>query len=120
MSPILKAWFSVAVLITLFCFGLWLFTDHHYYTKFQVVEQVEVTEDEDDIFANTGFYDDEETPTKTIIRDEFHFGLFPTPQGLFDKHILSVFTFAVPAWGLFAALWLLMRLRRKSPIPTDS
>ncbi len=105
MSRLVAFTLTGAVLVTLGAFGVWAATDRHYYTKFEVVEQVEVAVDPDDPFADTGLFDDE-IQTETVSRDEFHLGLLPVPQGIFDKHALSVTTLVVPVWVLvLAALW---------------
>ncbi len=104
---------SLAVLVTLTALGAWAATERHYYTKFEVVERVEMAVDPDDPFADTGFFDDE-PQMETVIRDEFHLGLLPVPQSLLDKHILSVMTLVGPAWALvLAAMWWKRRTNRR-------
>jgi hypothetical protein len=92
----------------------WALTGRHYYTKFRVVETVEQEVDANDPFAGTGFYDEDDSgQTKTVVRDEFHLGLLPVPQGIFDKHMVSVVSIAVPLWGLAAvAAWVTRRRNR--------
>ncbi len=103
----------LAAIVTIGTLATWLATGRHYFTKFEVVEKVKVSVAEDDPLAGTGFYDDESVE-KTVRRDEFHLGLLPTPQGLFDKHILSVASLLAPTWGLCVVfLWWLHRRRRK-------
>ena len=97
---------SVAFSVTIMAVGLWLVTDAHWYTKYQVVERTQQAVDPDDLLAGTGFYDDEIVET-TLHKDEFHLGLLPTPQGVFDKHALSVVTIAAPFWA-----WFLFAFRR--------
>jgi hypothetical protein len=82
---------------------LWQATGGDYYTKYQVVEQVQKTVDPDDPLAAAGFYEGG-TRTETVVRDEFRFGLLPTPRDILDKHSLSVVSIASPAWlvALFA------------------
>ena len=89
----------LTLLITVGCLFVWGATGRHYYTKYQVVEQVAVEVAADDPLAAAGFYDDQTPPVQTVIRDEFHFGLLPTPRGLFDKHMLSLLTVISPLWA---------------------
>lgn len=100
------------LLISMITVGVWIATDRHSYTKFEVVETVEAPVKSDDPLAGTGFYD-EGTLEKTVHRAEFHLGLFPTPRGLFDKHVLSVMTILTATWGFYLGLLLLSR--RRSP-----
>ena len=100
------------LLISVITVGVWIATDRHSYTKFEVVETVEAPVESDDPLAGTGFYD-EGTLKKTVRRAEFHLGLFPTPRGLFDKHALSVMTILTATWGFYLGLLLLNR--RRSP-----
>ena len=105
MSRFLFISLSLAVFITLAALSAWAATGRHYYTKFEVVEQVEAAVDPDDPFADTGLYDDE-FQTETVTRDEFHLGLLPVPQSLLDKHVVSVMTLAGPVWVLvLAVMW---------------
>lgn len=116
---------GVALLATFIALGVWAATDRHSYTKFEVVEQVEAQASEDDPFAGTGFYEEEDgsTARETVKRDEFHLGLVPTPQGLFDKHMISVATIAAPFWALFVvalvAMWWMNR-RGRAPVGKTS
>ena len=99
-----------AILISAITVGLWIATDRHSYTKFEVVETVEARVEEDDPLAGTGFYD-EGLQEKTIHKAEFHLGLLPPPRGLFDKHVLSVMTILTATWGFYLGLLLLSRRR---------
>jgi len=101
----------LGVVTTIASLAVWAATDRHYYTKFRVVEEVERQVDTDDPFANTGLY--EEGQTETVARDEFHLGLLPTPQGIFDKHAMSVLTFAAPPWVVAGALAFVARRQRR-------
>ncbi len=92
-----------AALVTLAAFAAWLATDRHAYTKFEVVERVEVPVAAGDPLAAAGFYEDGKN-VQTVRRPEFHLGLLPTPQRLLDKHIVSVLTIAAPAWMVTAVL----------------
>jgi hypothetical protein len=106
---------AVAALVTVTCLILWLATGSHAYTKFTVVERVEIEPDPDDPLSGTGFYDDDAGYTIET-RDSFHFGLIPTPQGIFDKHMLSVVSIAVPVWVVaIVAVWFSRRRGERSP-----
>lgn len=94
----MKPLIAVALVMTVVAIGLWLGTGIHPYTKFQDVVQEETPIDPDDPFAEAGFYDEDETITQVVTRDVFYFGLLPTPQGLMDKHSLSVFSIVIPVW----------------------
>lgn len=105
----------LAVLLTAAALALWGATGCHAYTKYEVIEQVPAKAEPDDPFADTGFLEGDEPPMETVRRDEFHLGIFPTPQGIFDKHAVSVLTIAVPPWLLFGvAVVLRRRARRRS------
>lgn len=95
----------LAVLVTVVSLVTWQATGGDWYTKFEVVEQVDVNPDPSDPLAAAGFYDGEAV-TRTEARDEFRLGLLPTPSRLLDKHILSVATLTGPLWGLgMVAFW---------------
>ena len=113
----LKPLILIAVVISLATVGTWLVTGRHYYTKFEVVEQVRTTPGDDDPLAGTGFYDDARVET-TERRDEFHLGLLPTPQGLLDKHILSVASILGPTWALPMFLFWVRTRRHKRFLPS--
>ena len=105
-----------AFIISLACVVLWQATGGDYYTKYEVVEQIEIETDENDPLAAAGFY--EGSPqTETVVREEFRFGLLPTPQGIFDKHTFSVVTVLGLTWT--PALGLAWRARRKTKYPTS-
>ncbi len=102
----------LALLVTAASLVTWIGTGGDWYTKFEVVEQVEVEPAADDPLVAAGFYDGN-TVTRTVTRDEFRLGLLPIPTGLLDKHALSVATLAGPFWGLaLVAVWLGKRRRR--------
>ena len=107
--PALAAVLTGAALIT------WLATGAHPYTKFEDITREQVPAEEDDPFAEAGFYDGV-TVTTTLTKDVFYFGLLPTPQRLFDKHLLSFVSVVLPAWllvgGFALARW---RIRRRAP-----
>ncbi len=102
-----------AIVVTLATVILWQATGGDYYTKFQVVEEVQSEVDPDDPLAAAGFYESD-TTTHTVTRDAFRFGLLPTPEGLFDKHAVSVASIAGPVWicAIGFAWWT--RRRRKA------
>jgi hypothetical protein len=93
----------LAALVTLAAFIPWQMTGGDYYTKFEVVEQIETPVDENDPLAAAGFYE-EASQTKTVTRREFHLGLLPTWSGLLDKHVISVVSIVSPAWVIAIAL----------------
>ncbi len=100
-----------ALVVTAGVLFLWQATGGNYYTKFEIVEEVELKLDPSDPLAAAGFYG-EGPVTKTISRKEFRLGLLPVPQRLFDKHAISVVTLVFPVWVLGAAyLWLTHRRR---------
>ena len=103
---------AVAIVSTASVLATWAGTGMHPYTKYKVVETVKVEIPADDPLAQTGFYDGSERE-ETVERDEFHLGIFPTPQGLFDKHTLSVVTMVIPFWGVFGLLAWRSRRRRR-------
>lgn len=105
MSSIGKSIIILAIVVTVASLVTWQATGGDWYTKFKVVEQVEVKPDPTDPLAAAGFYDGD-TVTRTETRDEFRLGLLPTPSGLLDKHALSVATLTGPLWVLgLAAFW---------------
>ncbi len=105
MNRMTKAILALALVVTVVSLVTWQATGGDYYTKFEVVEQVEAEASPDDPLAAAGFYDGD-TVTRTETRDEFRLGLLPTPSGLLDKHALSVATLAGPFWALgLAAAW---------------
>ena len=117
MSPS-KSILLAAFILTVAALALWIATGRHAYTKFVVVERVEIDVDPDDPFLETGFYDDA-APTETVARDEFHFGLLPVPERLIDKHILSVASISGVVWFIAVPVAWLTR-RRGSCACSDS
>ena len=77
------------------------------------MEQVQHEVDPNDPLVAAGFYDGS-TNTQSTVRDEFRFGLLPTPQGVFDKHAVSVLTLVAPFWILTLGLYWLNRRRMKA------
>ncbi len=108
----------LSVLLTVATLCTWLSAGAHPYTKYQDVVREEVSTDEDDPFAEAGFYDGD-TVTQTVKKNVFYFGLLPTPQGLFDKHALSVVSFVVPVWlivgGIALVRWHARRRSARGP-----
>ncbi len=110
--PMLKL-LVIAVVLTVAAFGLWLATGAHPYTKYQDVTRQELPTGEDDPFAEAGFYDGD-TVTQTVKKNVFYFGLLPTPQGVFDKHALSVVSVVLPVWLIVGGISLIRwRARRR-------
>jgi len=105
-------YWAIPILITVATLIAWQATGGDAYTKFTVVERVEVQPEADDPLAGTGMFDDTEPRYETIRRDEFHLGLLPTPQGLFDKHMISVASVVGSVWVLFIGGWW---LKKKMP-----
>jgi len=111
--------FVVVAVLTLTTIGIWVGTDRHFYTKFEVVDTVEQQVDPNDPLAGTGFYDDATIET-TVTRQEFHLGMLPTPSGVLDKHALSVVSILGPIWTLVGVWWMVRRfgaLRRHEDVP---
>ncbi len=112
MSKYAKYGLFAAFGLTLLMVGLWQATGGDYYTKFEIVEQVEKEVAADDPLAAAGFYDGG-TTTETVRRDAFRLGLLPTPAGIIDKHLFSVVSVSVPSWMLaLLLLWISRRQRR--------
>lgn len=101
----------LAALVTLATLIAWQMTGGDYYTKFEVIEQVETPVDQNDPLAAAGFYENA-SQTKTVTRPEFHLGLLPTPSGLFDKHALSVVSIVSPVWVIAIGLVWWKRCRQ--------
>ncbi len=103
-----------ATLVTLLALGLWAATGRDAYTKYEVVEEIQRPLDPNDPLAGTGFYENDMVK-EVVRRPEFRLGLFPTPSGIFDKHIVSGATLAGPVWGLaIAVIFLRRRTLRKA------
>lgn len=117
MRPIDWTLLIIPLLATAGCLALWAATGRDAYTKYTVVEKVIREQREDDLFAGTGLFDDEDgSATEVVRRDEFRFGLLPTPQRLFDKHMVSVASISGPLWGIsLVSLWILRRQRKRPP-----
>jgi hypothetical protein len=105
---------GIAVVVTLATVVVWQATGGDYYTKFQVVEEIESETDPDDPLAAAGFYDGDSS-TEVVTRDEFRFGLLPTPEGVFDKHAVSVASISGPVWlGAIGFAWWARRKEKRS------
>jgi hypothetical protein len=106
MARLTKITFGVAVLITLAALFTWQLTGGDYYTKYEVVEQVEKPLDPNDPLVAAGFYEGS-TTMETVARKDFRFGLLPTPSGVLDKHAASVVSVSSPLWlvGLGLLFW---------------
>lgn len=107
-----KTLLTGATIVTLGALALWRSTGGDIYTKYQVVEQTAIPTEAEDPLAGSGFYDSDSV-TITVARDEFRFGLLPTPQGLLDKHIVSLVTVLPPLW-LIVLLPIVLRHRREA------
>ena len=94
----MKPLIAIAGIVTAIAISLWVTTGVHPYTKFEDVVQEEIQIDADDPFAEAGFYDEDETITQVVTKDVFYFGLLPTPQGILDRHALSVVSIIIPVW----------------------
>lgn len=106
--------FGITILVTIAAVVTWQITGGDYYTKFELVEEVEKQIDPDDPLAGTGFYDGD-TLTETVTRKGLRFGLLPTPSGLLDKHMLSVVSVASPLWVVsIGSLWWTRRKRKRA------
>ncbi len=109
MCKLTLIYWAIPMAITIAMLIAWQATGGDAYTKFTVVERVEVQSEADDPLAGTGMFDEGERRYQTQRRDEFRLGLLPTPQGLFDKHVISVASVVGPAWVLFIGGWWLRR-----------
>ena len=99
------------MLLTIAALGVWQVTGGNYYTKFEVVEEIETAIDPDDPLAAAGFYDGA-SQRQTVTRAEFRLGLLPTGMHVLDKHMMSVLSLLVPIWILvFGYRWLYGRRR---------
>jgi hypothetical protein len=79
-----------------------------------VVERSTHEVDAADPLAGTGFYDDDSATEDIVVRNAFRLGFLPTPQGLFDKHMISVSSILAATWGLWLIAW---RVRRRRRVP---
>ncbi len=108
---------GVPLVVTVATLLVWQMTNGDAYTKYTVVEKVTQDVAEDDPLAGTGFFDNDEPRLVTVQRQEFRLGLLPTPQGLFDKHMLSVATILGVIWPVSLLGWWVAR-RKLSQSPS--
>lgn len=113
MTRTIRLAIGVSLVVTIAAFVTWQVTGGDYYTKFEVIEQIESQVNPDDPLAGTGFYDDD-SKKETVVQQGLRFGLLPTPNGLLDKHLISVASVATPPWMIVFGLVLVDRRRRKS------
>ena len=99
--------------LTVLILILWQITGGDYYTKYQVVEEIEKELDQSDPLVAAGFYQSS-TVTETIVKDEFRLGLLPTPTTLFDKHSIAVTTIIAPVWFISAIIFFYRRRNNAS------
>jgi len=99
MNKITKKTIIVAAVLTILILVFWQITGGDFYTKYQVVEEIEKQLDQSDPLVAAGFYENN-TATETIVKNEFRLGLLPTPSGIFDKHSIAVVT-------LLGVIWIL-------------
>ena len=102
----------LGVVVTLATLATWMATGMSPYTKFKIVETIEVEVDPDDPLAGTGFFEGT-TEEKTVQRDAFQLGIFPTAGRLIDKHMVSVATILFPVWSLIGICTWRQRRARK-------
>ena len=106
---------SIVAILTLASVITWQATGGDWYTKYEVVEQIESEADPNDPLVEAGFYEGG-TTTQTVTRDEFRLGLLPTPAGVLDKHALSVASVTGPLWVFaWGFAWFQRRKVRKYP-----
>ena len=108
MSRTMFSLLIISVVITGLALTTWVATGRHPYTKYQEVTREQFSAGADDPFAGTGFYDGS-IVTKTVKKNVFYFGLLPAPQGLFDKHAVSVASVVVPVWLILGGFVLMRR-----------
>jgi len=102
----------ISVGLTLIIFAVWLITGGDYYTKYEMVKEIEKELDPSDPLVAAGFYKDNKI-IEIVTIDEFRLGLLPTPSGVFDKHIVAVVTLIGPVWFITFIIFLVQR-RKKS------
>lgn len=117
MTGLTKVVIVIAILVTAGVLITWQATGGDYYTKFELIEQVETPIDQDDPLAQAGFYDGD-TRVETVRTSGFRMGLLPTPSGLIDKHLISVISIVLPIWIL--ALIMIWKARRDNRIKQAS
>ena len=114
MSILSKTVIMLVAVVTIAAIITWQVTGGDWYTKFEVVEQIESKPDANDPLVAAGFYEGS-TVITSVTKNEFRFGLLPTPTGIFDKHALSVTSVTGPLWVLgIGILW--HQKRRRLPL----
>ena len=103
--------YAVAHVLTLASIATWMATGLHPYTKYEEITRVKEPVPLDDPFAEAGLYDGE--AFTTVRKHGFYFGLLPTPQRLFDKHVFSVLSVVLPVWSVVGSLTLIQRRRKR-------
>lgn len=112
MNRFTKATILAAAILTVVAIITWRATGGDYYTKFEIIEQVEKEIAADDPLAAAGFYEGD-TRIETVRRDGFRMGLLPTPAGIIDKHAISVASISIPSWtAAFILIWINRRRQR--------
>lgn len=111
MNTITKKTVFFTITLTVLILIIWQMTGGDYYTKYQVVEEIEKELDQSDPLVVAGFYENS-TVTETIVKDEFRLGLLPTPSSIFDKHVLAVTTVILPLWFISVVVFIYQRKKR--------
>lgn len=108
---------AIAMIVTVIAAALWVATGRHTFTKYESIEEESFTPAPDDPFAAAGFYDGDAMSRASRV-DAFHFGLLPAAGSLFDKHLVSLITVALPFWAV--AVVVSMRRHRVTARRIDS
>ncbi len=108
MNRVTRKTMFAAIILSFIILIIWQITGGDFYTKYQVVEEIEKKLDQSDPLVAAGFYENS-TITETIVKNEFRLGLLPTPSGIFDKHSLAVITMLTPIWFISIAIYFLRR-----------
>ena len=116
MNKTTKNTILAAIVLSAIIIIFWQVTGGDFYTKYQVVAEIEKKLDRSDPLVAAGFYDNG-TTTETIVKDEFRLGLLPTPSGIFDKHSIAVITMITPIWLISFMMYFLKR--QKTAIAVD-
>ncbi|HHI03422.1 MAG: hypothetical protein DRP51_10425 [Candidatus Zixiibacteriota bacterium] len=111
MNRVTKKTMLAAIILSSVILIIWQITGGDFYTKYQVVEEIEKKLDQSDPLLAAGFYGNS-TITETIVKNEFRFGLLPTASGIFDKHTIAVTTILTPLWSAVIILQFIWRKKR--------